>query len=295
MTDLAGSVLDLLAYFAVFRLPLAEAEINQLLPVKTSHLAIRDEIKDLIKRGKIHIIGDYLGLKGIKYLSRDEQLKRQAKLLAKAKRWSYLFRLLPYVKSVVVVNSVSFGNIHSANNIDLLIITKPNRAYIAKGSLMYGLRLLGQLETATKTAGKFRLGMFLTTAGVNSQKDIMKQNDPHLLYWLVMAKPVYGASIWYGLLKKDRYAFEALPSYVWPSTDIHVYANGLRLLDRLDDRGYRVHLKHTSRQPKTHTDQAFIRVRPDIINLHNLDRSAEIATKYCQIRQKHDELRNTRI
>lgn len=287
MTDLAGSVLDLLAYFAVFHLPLAEVEINQLLPIKTSHLAVRDVIKDLIKKEKIRIIGDHLGLKGIKYPNRDKQLKRQAKLLAKAKRWSYLFRLLPYVKSVVVVNSVSFGNIHETSDIDLLVVTKPNRAYIAKGTLMYGLRLFGQLETATKSAGKFSLGMFLTTAGVNSQKDIMKQNNPHLLYWLAMAKPVYGASIWYGLLKKDKYTFESLPSYVWPSTDIHVYANGLYLFDRLDDRGYRVHLKHTSRQPKAHTNQAFIRVRPDIINLHALDKSDEIAAKYRQIRRKY--------
>lgn len=284
--ELADAILDLLAYFAVFRLPLAEAEINRLLPIKTSHLAVRDTIKELIKKNKLRIIGDYLGLRDIKYPNRNQLIKRQTKLLAKAKRWSYLFRLLPYVKSVVVVNSTGFGNVHAASDIDLLVVTKPNRVYIAKGTLMYGLRLVGQLETAGKSAGKFSLGMFLTTAGVNSQKDIMKQNQPHLLYWLVMAKPVYGASIWYGLLKKDKYTFEALPNYVWPATDIHVYANGLRLLDRLDDRGYRVHLKHTSRQPKTHSDKAFIRVRPDIINLHALDKSSEIADKYHQIRKK---------
>ncbi len=284
--ELEPAILDLLAYFAVFRLPLAEAEISQLLPIKTSHLAVRDAIKELIRNEKVRITGHYLGLKGVKYSNRDELMKRQAKLISKARRWSYIFRALPYIKSVVVVNSGSFGNVHHQSDIDLLIVTKPNRTYIAKGTLMYFLRFMRQLENEQNKAAKFSLGMFLTTAGVDSKKDIMKQNDPHLLYWLVMARPVYGASIWYGLLKKDKYAFESLPNYVWPSTDIHVYANGLRILDRLDDRGYRVHLKHTSRQPKSHTDKAFIRVRPDIINLHALDKSTEIAAKYHQIREK---------
>lgn len=288
--ELKAAIINLLAYFAVFRLPLAEAEINQLLPLTTGHLAVRNAIKELIKSGQIRIIDDFLGLKGVKYDNRNELAKHQAKLLAKARRWSYCFRLLPFVKSVVVVNSVAMGNVHQQSDIDLLIVTKPNRIFLTKGILMYGLKLVRQLETANKKATKFSLGMFLTTSGIDTNKDMMKQNQPHLLYWLTMAKPVYGASIWYGLLKRDGYAFRALPNYIWPKTDIHVYANGIHMLDKIDDRGYRVHLKHTSKQPKTHSQQAFIRVRPDIINLHALDKSEEIATKYEQIRSKFNRV-----
>lgn len=285
--EVKNAILDILAYWTVFRLPLAEAEINQLLHLKTGHLAVRDAVKELLAEGKLRLAGDYLGLKGIKYANRDELVRRQTKLLAKARRWSYFFRLLPFIKAVVVVNSASFGNVTPDSDIDLLIVTKPNRIYLAKAVLMYGLRFLRQLETSQKKAGRFSLGMFLTTAGVDMKRDMMKTNEPHLCYWLAMAKPVYGASIWYGLLKKDGYAFGQLPNYVWPKTDIHVYANGLRWLDPLDDRGYRVHLKHTSRQPKTHTDKAFVRVRPDIINLHALDKSGEIAEKYHEIRARY--------
>lgn len=192
--------------------------------------------------------------------------------------------LLPFVKSVVVVNSTAYGNVHNESDIDLFLITSPNRIFLTKGILMYALKLLRQLEDQYVSAGRFSLGMFLTTKGVKMEKDMMKTNEPDLVYRMITGIPVYGSSTWYGLLKKDIYLSSRLPNYIWPKHDPRIYGLGWSWLDSLDDIGYKRHLKHTSSQAKSHHPEAFIRVRPDIINLHHKDATTGIAEKWLKIR-----------
>lgn len=277
-------ILDLLAYFAVWGLKLDFNTLYQYLQVNTSHLAVKKQLNNLIKRGKVKQQGELYGLAKHSYPNQKTQQALQTKLLQKAKRWSRVFGLLPSVKSVAVVNSAAFGNVHAESDIDLFIVTSPNRIFLTKGLLMYGLKALKQLEDKATSAGRFSLGMFITTHGVKMEKDMMKVNDPHLAYWLITAKPMYGAQNWYAVLRKDPYLEKTLPNYVWPKTGVRIYGSGWRALDKLDNVGYRRHLRHTASQPKSHNDVAFIRVRPDIINLHHKGTSAEIAEKWQEIR-----------
>lgn len=277
-------ILDLLAYFAIWGIMLDFNTLYQYLQVNTSHLAVKKQLGNLIKRGKVKQQGDLYGLTKHVYPNQKTQQQHQTKLLQKAKRWSRLFGLLPSVKAIAVVNSAAFGNVHAESDIDLFVVTSPNRIFLTKGLLMYGLRALKQLEDNTTSAERFSLGMFITTHGVKMEKDMMKVNDPHLTYWLITAKPVYGHQTWYSVLRKDPYLEKKLPNYVWPKTGVRIYGSGWRALDRLDNVGYRRHLRHTASQPKSHNDIAFIRVRPDIINLHHKGTSGEIAEKWQQIR-----------
>lgn len=278
------AILRLAAYFAVFALSISEQEVNQYIGVTAGHLAIRNALKSLVADKQL-ILDDegYYRLPDQAYHSKEHALKRQHKLLAKAESWARLFGIMPFVKSVVVVNSAAIGNVRADSDIDLLIVTTPNRAYVAKGILMYTLRLLRQLENKKHKAERFSLGMFITTAGVNWQRDIMAVNEPHLTYWLMLAKPVYGERVWYELMHNSPLVAQAFPNYVWPKSEIRVYANGFSWLDQLDSKGYKKHLKHTAGQPKMHTKEAFVRVRPDIINLHALDQSGKIAGIYKRI------------
>jgi len=284
--DTSKAILDLLSYFAVFKLALTHQEILSLIAVKSSYHAVGSSLAELIEQHKVQKIGNFYGLYGVSYPNPLDQKARSLKLLKKARRWSKLFAWLPFIKSIVVVNSVSFGNVNKKSDIDFLIVTKPNRIYITKGILRYTLKALSQLETVKKKARRFSLGMFLTTYGVNFKKDIMKTNQPHLPYWLIMAKPVYGASCWYGLIKSKAGLDKRFPNYPWPQVGLNVYSGGLYLLDIIDEIGYKKHLRHTASQPKNKTARAFIRLRPDIINLHAQDKSTQIAKKYYLLRSK---------
>lgn len=284
MQKTRSDILDLMSYFAVFNLQLTIDEILSLMPTKIGYYVLKSNLDYLVKSKKLKKTGKYYGLCSVIYPSPLDLQVMTKRLTKKAKRWARFFAILPFIKSIVVVNSVSFGNVHKDSDIDFLIITKPNRIYLTKGILMYSLKFLGRLETIKKKASRFSLGMFLDTNGVNFKKDIMKTNYPHLDYWLIMAKPIYGAQNWYGLIRNKAKLSERFPNYKWPKTSLNIYPKGLSLFDLIDEIGYRKHLKHTASQSKNSTPSAFIRLRPDIINLHALDKSSEIALRYKKIR-----------
>ena len=285
--QVSESILDLLAYFAVMNIRLDFDTLYSYLSIKTGHLVVKKQLRSLMRQGKVQCIDNLFGLKGYKYTSQKIPRAHRAILLKKARHWSRLIRLVPAVKSIVVINSVAYGNVHSGSDIDLFIVTSPNRIFLTKGFLMYFLKLIKQLEDQQVSAGRFSLGMFVTTKGVKLEKDMMKVNNPALAPQMITGIPVYGADIWYGILKNDPYLQAHLPNYIWPKTSIRIHGSGIKLLDKLDDIGYRRHLSHTASQPKTHHPDAFIRVRPDIINLHHKGTSAQIAERWLSIRSNY--------
>lgn len=284
--ELRAAILDVMAYWGVFRWPTTDQEIFELLSIRTNHLAVKYELNRLVEEHRVIKKAGFYQLKSQSYFNRIKQEQKQTTYIKKAKRWARLFGLLPFVRSVLVVNSVSFGNIHKNSDIDLMIVTDPNRIYLAKGVLMYGLRLLGQLESDKKKAKRFSLGMFLTTNGVNMKRDMMKLNEPHLWYWLVAAKPVWGSDVWYDLLKRNNVVVSRFPNYTWPKTNVRIPGVSWRTLDSLDNYGYRLHLRHSAAQPKNQTEKAFVRLRPDIVNLHARSgiELGEISEKYQLLR-----------
>ena len=284
--EIKEAILDVLAYFAVMNLRLDFDSLYSYLPVRASHLAVKKQLRNLISRGRVKLVKDKYGLAKVKYPRQKPMLDHQQVLMSKARRWTRLFRLIPSVKSIAVVNSAAYGNVHKDSDIDLLIITTPNRIFITKGIMMYFLKLLRQLEDSQNSAGRFSLGMFLTTKSVKMDKDIMRTNEPDLVYRMITGIPTFGEAVWYSILKNDSYINGKLPNYVWPKMPVRIYGAGIKHLDRLDDIAYRKHLKHTASQAKTHHPDAFVRVRPDIINLHHKDATTKIAEKWTKIRSE---------
>lgn len=282
--SIEDAVLDVVTYFAVFDVLVDLKRINDLLSVKASHLAVQAAVRDLIRQRKVQRLGDGYGLTEKRYAGAEKQAAHREELLMRARKAGRLIGALPFVKAVVVVNSVAIGNVHAESDIDLLIVTTPGRVFVAKGLLWQILRLTRQLETSEHQAGRFSLGMFLTTRGVIFERDIMQENDPHLMYWLMTAIPVYGAKRWYEILQASQYVRTHAPNFIWPRGGKTIDRSGWKYLDGWDDRGYRVHLKHTSQQDKNLRPEAFVRVRPDIINLHALDASRGIAERYQKLR-----------
>ncbi len=276
-------IVSLLAYFAVMDLMLDFNTLYAYLQIRSGQLMVKAQLSKLIKNGRVKQHKNYYGLINHSYPGQAKTDIMQAKLLKKAKRWGRAMGLVPFIRSVVVVNSAAYGNVHPQSDIDLLIITSPNRVFVVKGLLMFVLKSLRQLEDQFESAGRFSLGMFMTTKGAKMEKDMMKVNNPHLAYWLITARPVYGPGVWYGILKNDPYIQSKLPNYIWDKSSVRIYTSGLKIIDKLDDIGYRRHLRHTASQPKSYHPDAFIRVRPDIINLHHKGTSDVIANKWKDI------------
>ncbi len=287
--EVRTALLDVLAYFAIFDLLVSLERLNNLLRVRASHLAVQAGLRELIAERVVMRIGDEYGLAGRRYQRVEWRRAHRDVLLARARRLGQLVGWLPFVKSVLVVNSVAIGHVHEDSDIDLLIVTTPGRIFVTKGLLWQVLRLTRQLETVERKAGRFSLGLFLTVRGVPFERDIMKRNEPDLVNRLMTAVPVYGARRWYEMLQASPFIKQRVPNYIWPRGGRTIDRSGWRRLDALDDRGYRTHLKHTSQQPHNQTAAAFVRIRPDIINLHAQDKTTWIGEQYDKIREGVDK------
>lgn len=278
------AIVDMVTYYAVFNVMVTQEQLVEFLPVRANHLAVLAALRELINDQKIQRYGNEYGLYGYRYLRADSQHLMQENLLKKARSWARWLGLLPFVKSVVVINSAAYGNVTETSDIDLLVVTSPNRIFVAKAIIWQCLRMARQLERPGERAGRFSLEMFLTTRGVNFQRDIMRETRPHLVYWLLTAVPVYGKRAWLEVLQAAPVVRERTPNRIWPRGGKTIYRSGGRWLDPWDDRGYRVHLKHVSQQDYSSQEAAFIRLRPDIINLHPYDHSRDIRRRWEELR-----------
>ncbi len=278
------AILDMVAYYAVFNVMITQERLVEFLPVRANHLAIVSAVRELMNEKRLQRQGNEYGLHGHRYTRSDSQYLLQETLLKKARFWARWLGLIPCVKSIVVINSAAYGNVSDASDIDLLVVTTANRIFVAKAIIWQWLRMVGQLERPGVRSGRFSLEMFLTTRGVNVDRDIMRETHPHLIYWLLTAIPVYGSRAWSEVLQTSPVVREGTPNHLWPRGGQTIHRSGWRWLDQWDDRGYRIHLKHVSQQGYNLQEAAFVRLRPDIINLHAYDHSQDIRKQWEVLR-----------
>ncbi len=145
-----AAVLDVITYFAVFEVLVGLPQINDLLPVKASHLAVQAAVRELIRQRKVQRLGDGYGLTQLTYAGAEKRAAHREELLNRARQAGRIIGALPFVKAVVVVNSVAIGNVHADSDIDLLIVTTPARVFVAKGLIWQTMKITRQLETAER-------------------------------------------------------------------------------------------------------------------------------------------------
>lgn len=270
-------VLEIVTYFSLFDVPVSMERLVSYLPAKANHLAVAAAIRDLIIAKRVVRIGDEYGVKGHKYDDRKAQLKLRAELLERASSVAALLGVIPFVKSIVVVNSVAIGNVTKESDIDLVVVTTPGRIFIAQRLICL---ILGIDRARKNDGGHIDLDTLITIRGVAMERDIMRTPEPHLKYWLLTAVPVYGDKRWAEILQGSSYFRDLAPNMIWPRGGKTIDRWSWRWLDSFDDRRYRKYLKQNSQNSETQSERAFIRIRPDIINIHANDKSTEIARRW---------------
>jgi hypothetical protein len=81
------AILDMVAYFAVFGLPVSEDRLNALLAVKASHLAVLAIARDMVANGELIKIEDYYGLADVGYVNLHKKQTQRDYLLLGPVNW----------------------------------------------------------------------------------------------------------------------------------------------------------------------------------------------------------------
>lgn len=165
------AILRTLAYADVFDYPLNKDEIWRWLIAEKRSQKTGDRkkftrsLKSILDSDKIHFIRGFYCLKDREkiILLRKRKEQYSASKIKLAGKVAGILRLIPWVKLVGVTGALAMRNADKEDDIDLLIITTPNRLWLTRLLAVFLLELTGKRRRPDeeKVKDKICLNMFL--------------------------------------------------------------------------------------------------------------------------------------
>jgi len=288
MNKIEKAIIKTLAFFDIFERPLTLEEIWQFLyqkPASQMHASQMQVLIGLQKLEKNHqILGknQYFCLSNRKSII-DKFLQNQSFIHGRLQkvRWVVkILRLVPFVKNISIINSLSFRTSNEASDIDLLIITKKGRLWTARALTVLLLEIIGQNKNKWYQAGKFCLGFAFDETRLDLKK-IAKGHEVHFMYWLANLLPVYDREIYHQLIEVN-YLNNFLPNWRTPKIKINREKVGLieklfskKLGDRLEKLFAEIQIKRVWSDPKHHGKKGLVEADEGMLKMHPVDKRPE--------------------
>jgi len=80
----------------------------------------------------------------------------------KAEKTAWLLQAVPFIRFVAITGSLAYGMVKESSDIDIFLIAKKNRIWLARGLATVFIRLTGQYRTERKRAGMICPNRFVT-------------------------------------------------------------------------------------------------------------------------------------
>jgi predicted nucleotidyltransferase len=145
------------------------------------------------KRGLIHMRKPFVGLPFECSEYALGALKNQpgvAKLWKKIRRHAFYWQFLPFVKSVFVCNSLAMGTAKKDSDIDVFVVTKKDRMFLARTIMTAWVHLTGTRRHGNKIKKRFCLSFWAAEDALDLS-NLALRYDPYLYLWVATIKPVY--------------------------------------------------------------------------------------------------------
>lgn len=126
------------------------------------------------------------------------------KYLQKAKRFVPWLRFFPGIRAIAVCNSVAMETAEKSSDIDLLIITAPNKLWTARIFATLYFQTLGMRRYRKKISGRFCLSFFATEDALDFEKIAIKPKDSYLAFWVSSLIPVFGRGVFEAITTKNK-------------------------------------------------------------------------------------------
>ena len=222
MEDLEKSIWQTICWFSLFDYPMTSFEIWKWLwrpKQKYTLFAVRQKLEES-QWLKSHLEND----QGF-YSRRQSSLSIQ--VLIKKRRRSFLdtvrkfkkvkkiiwwFNLLPMIKAVGVVNSMSWWQTNKQSDIDLLVIVQPGYIWLARLLLVTPFAWLKKRPGVSKEIDPFCFTFFISQEKMNLEKITDLEIDPYLIYWLWSVVPVFSrTNEWQQFFQANLWVKKYLP------------------------------------------------------------------------------------
>ncbi len=205
MTDLEKSIIKTLAFFDIFDYPMTELEIWKWL-YKPGHKIDLSEIRHSLSNSKelkehISLKEGFYCLKGKEqaYLRRKQNNNFAERKFAKAILITKIFRFIPFIRMVAVCNTLAYSNAREESDIDLFIISKKGKIWLARFFSILLVKFLKIRPKEDKKKDTICLSFFVDESDLDIQSVMIGEKDIYFPYWIQQLMPIYDPD---GLYKK---------------------------------------------------------------------------------------------
>lgn len=189
-----------LSYFSIFKYPLSALEIWQYLFCfpKTSIKEVEDALENscILKKQLEYKDGLYSlrGKDSLRELRMQRYLGAEKKF-CKLLFFARFFALLPWIRLMCVVNSLSYSNAREHGDIDLFIITEKNHLWFVRFLCTVFLHLCGQRPGQGTGKDSICLSFFIDDSELSLARFLLPLNngipDIHFALWFTQCVPIY--------------------------------------------------------------------------------------------------------
>jgi len=197
MDDAQRAIIETISYFDVFDYPLTREEIFRWLwrPKKGNVKPERVHISldRLCKIGKIEHRESYYFLPGKSSLveQRKKSVPIVAEKLAIARRAARIARFVPFFRALFVCNTVASSAAKQESDIDVFIVIKKGRMWIARALTTFLLGLFRLRRSGNRIANKICLSFYVTDDRLDISGITIDMPDIYLMYWIDQLIPIY--------------------------------------------------------------------------------------------------------
>ncbi len=155
------------------------------------------------------------------------------------KKYSRLYRSIPFIQSIYLCNSITFNALHKDSDIDIFIVTKKWalwRARLRSAIMFFVFGLKRGVVRGKKK--KFCLSFYITNTHQNLYNIMLPQNDIYFIYRLAHLVPLYQETP-ENIYKHNKRLESALPNFpgrhcinIWltPSSGTSIFKKTIEFL-----------------------------------------------------------------
>ncbi len=204
-------------------------------------------------------------------------------LVKKTTKYIKYIKYIPWIQMIAIWNSVAMNSTNQNSDIDLFIVTSPNRLWTVRIFVTLIFQIFWIRKTWSKHKARFCLSFFCTTNALNL-KNIAIENDIYLYFWMIHLKPVLNYNNTYELFiteNKKWCDFEYYNSIIEDNKNYIVYKKNTsnyncKVINILEKIIKSIFLPKTKKSFKKLWNSFGIIINDNILKFHNTDKRKEI-------------------
>lgn len=210
------AIIETLAYFDVFDMPLTKEEVCKWLwKQKATLFEVNNMLDILYTESKISYAHGFYCL-----LGREDIIERRRlavtiidKKMDIATKATKRLRWIPFFQAMFVCNTVASSSASHCSDIDVFIVVKRDRLWLTRIFVTLTLSLFRMRRTKKHVTNRICLSFYVTDAHLDLSDVTIGEPDIYLVYWIDQLIPIYDPiNILEDIFKKNNWAHTYLPN-----------------------------------------------------------------------------------